>query len=71
MRSGSKNNIRNYKSLARTKYAERKIDKYINWSIKTKGYIKYSFNYFTLKQPIVLNASAFINGVPLNFNNFN
>jgi hypothetical protein len=42
MRRGSQNNIRNHKGLARRKYAERKIDKYINWSIKTKGYIKYS-----------------------------
>ena len=42
MRPSSQNNIRNQKGLARRKYAERKIDKYINWSIKTKGYIKYT-----------------------------
>ena len=29
------------KDLARRKYAERKLDKFIKWSIETKGYLKY------------------------------
>jgi hypothetical protein len=29
------------KDLARRKYAERKLEKFIKWSIETKGYLKY------------------------------
>ena len=29
------------KKIARIKYAERKVNSYIDWSIKTKGYLKY------------------------------
>ena len=29
------------KALARRKYNERQIDKFINWSINQKGYLKY------------------------------
>jgi len=29
------------KDLARRKYAERKLQKFINWSMESKGYLKY------------------------------
>ena len=29
------------KKIARIKYAGRKVNSYIDWSIKTKGYLKY------------------------------
>ena len=29
------------KDLARRKYAERQLQKYIDWSIESKGYLKY------------------------------
>ena len=29
------------KELARKKYAERQIDKFVKWSFENKGYIKY------------------------------
>jgi len=29
------------KDLARRKYAERKLQKFIDWSIESKGYLKY------------------------------
>ena len=29
------------KDLARRKYAERQLEKFIKWSIETKGYLKY------------------------------
>ena len=29
------------KDLARRKYAERKLQQFINWSIESKGYLKY------------------------------
>jgi len=29
------------KEIARKKYAQRQIDKFIKWSIKNKGYLKY------------------------------
>ena len=29
------------KDLARRKYAERQLQKFIEWSVKTKGYLKY------------------------------
>lgn len=29
------------KGIARIKYAQRQIDKFIKWSIKNKGYLKY------------------------------
>ena len=30
------------KDLARRKYAERQLEKFIKWSIQTKGYLKYT-----------------------------
>ena len=30
------------KDLARRKYAERQLEKFIKWSIESKGYLKYS-----------------------------
>lgn len=41
MRSGSRKNIRNTKGLARRKYAERQINKFIKWSIEKRGYLRY------------------------------
>ena len=38
MRSGSR---RNTKGLARRKYAERQINKYIRWSMETRGCLRY------------------------------
>ena len=35
-----------------------------------KGSIRYSFNYFTLKHPIVRSASPLTNGVPFNLIKF-
>jgi hypothetical protein len=29
------------KKIARIKYAERKVNSYIDWSMKAKGYLKY------------------------------
>ena len=29
------------KDLARRKYAERQLEKFIKWSVETKGYLKY------------------------------
>ena len=41
MRRDSKINIGKQKQLARQKYAERQIDKFVKWSWGVKGYIKY------------------------------
>ncbi len=39
MRRNSKANIA--KQIARQKYAERQIDKFVKWSWSIKGYVKY------------------------------
>ena len=41
MRRNSKIDIRKQKQLARQKYAERQIDKWVKWSMRAKGYILY------------------------------
>mgnify|MGYP003120765573 CR=1 FL=1 len=41
MRRNNKTDIRVQKQLARQKYAERQIDKWVNWRIKVKGYVFY------------------------------
>lgn len=41
MRRNSKTDPRKAKQIARQKYAERQIDKYINWSIEQRGWVKY------------------------------
>ncbi len=41
MRRNSKINIEREKELARRKYAERQIDKWVKWSWEIKGYIKF------------------------------
>ena len=41
MRRNSKIDIRKQKQLARQKYAERKIDKWVKWRMQAKGYILY------------------------------
>ena len=40
MRSGNRTNKISGKHLARTKYKERKIETYIKWSVKKRGYLK-------------------------------
>ena len=53
MRRNRKLNSWEQKDLARRKYAERQLQKFINWSIKSKGYLKlnelleYERKYFT------------------------
>ena len=41
MRRDDKPNTWKSKELARRKYYERQINKFINWSIEQKGYLKY------------------------------
>jgi len=41
MRRDDKANTWKSKELARRKYYERQINKFINWSIEQKGYLKY------------------------------
>ena len=41
MRRNDKADTWKSKALARRKYNERQIDKFINWSINQKGYLKY------------------------------
>lgn len=41
MRRNRKLNSWEQKDLARRKYAERQLQKFINWSIESKGYLKY------------------------------
>ena len=41
MRRNRKLNNWEQKDLARRKYAERQLEKYIKWSIESKGYLKY------------------------------
>ena len=41
MRRDNKHNPFEAKRLARQKYAERQIDKFVKWSWEVKGYVKY------------------------------
>ena len=41
MRRNSKLNSWEQKDLARRKYAERQLEKFIKWSIESKGHLKY------------------------------
>ena len=41
MRRNRELNTWEKKDLARRKYAERKLQKFIDWSIEAKGYLKY------------------------------
>ena len=41
MRQNSAANTKQAKLVARQKYAERQIDKFIKWSINQKGYVKF------------------------------
>ena len=53
MRRNRQLNTWEKKDLARRKYAERKLEKFIKWSIQSKGYLKlnelldYERKYFT------------------------
>ena len=40
MRRNRKLNYWEQKDLARRKYAERKLEKFIKWSVESKGYLK-------------------------------
>jgi hypothetical protein len=42
MRRDNKVNPKLAKKIARQKYAERQIDRFIKWSIDTRGYVKYN-----------------------------
>ncbi len=41
MRQNNRANPHLAKKIARQKYKERQIDKYIKWSIESRGYVKY------------------------------
>jgi hypothetical protein len=41
MRQNSRINSKQTKELARRKYAERQIDKFIKWSFEQRGFVKY------------------------------
>jgi len=41
MRRDRKLNSWEQKDLARRKYAERKLEQFIKWSVESKGYLKY------------------------------
>ena len=41
MRRNRELNTWEKKDLARRKYAERKLQQFINWSVESKGYLKY------------------------------
>jgi hypothetical protein len=41
MRQNNRVNPQLAKKLARQKYKERQIDKFVKWSINQKGYVKY------------------------------
>lgn len=41
MRQNNRVNPQLAKKIARQKYKERQIDKYIKWSIESRGYVKY------------------------------
>lgn len=42
MRRGNQNDLAKAKQVARQKYVERQIDKWIRWSINNRGKLKYS-----------------------------
>ena len=41
MRQNSEANIRVSKAIARQKYKERQINKYINWAMESRGYLRW------------------------------
>ena len=41
MRQNNTVNARKAKDIARRKYAERQIDKFIKWSVNQRGFLKY------------------------------
>lgn len=41
MRQGNSDDLIKEKRIARIRYANRQVDKFIKWSIKNKGYLKY------------------------------
>ena len=41
MRQNNRDNPRAYKELARSKYRERQINKYTNWAMESRGYLKW------------------------------
>ena len=41
MRRNGRTDIKKQKQLARQKYAERQIDKWVKWRMQVKGYILY------------------------------
>lgn len=41
MRQNNRNNSEQAKKIARVRYAERQVEKWIKWSIQNRGYIKY------------------------------
>jgi len=41
MRQNSEANIRVSKAIARQKYKERQINKYTNWAMESRGYLKW------------------------------
>jgi hypothetical protein len=41
MRQNNTVNTRQAKDVARRKYAERQIDKFIKWSVNQRGFLKY------------------------------
>jgi NADH:ubiquinone oxidoreductase subunit E len=41
MRQSDTANTRKTKSIARKKYKERQIEKFLKWCIEQKGYVKY------------------------------
>jgi hypothetical protein len=41
MRENSRDNFSKEKIIARKKYVERQIDKFVKWSIDVKGKVKY------------------------------
>ena len=41
MRQNRRTNFKENKRIARLKYGERQIDKFIKWSVTKKGYVKF------------------------------
>jgi hypothetical protein len=41
MRQDDRDNPRQSKIIAKRKYAERQVDKFVKWSIEVKGKVKY------------------------------
>ena len=54
MRRNRELNTWEKKDLARRKYAERKLQKFIDWSIESKGYLKYK-DLIKYSSPVKLN----------------